>query len=235
MKPERRTFPINRGENFANRLFDTGLPDAPNRKASYPSRLDVAIGVVRIKFIALANLRDVPVLDQRRAVPDCQEGFAPSGGEREIHAGCRTQPSFCIIVPRMEEIAVAIDVHEPQPTGRAGAGETAQNNAAVSPNNHGERLVGDRRLDFERKLLVECSERGPIPDPGGWHCIRLVVWSRQADRRSSPHGGCDTRCFKHLGSAPGTGDVGITQRAQPKIAWCGNKGGFRRCASVGFF
>src|SRR3546814_17754533 len=58
VKPERRTFPINRGEDFANGLFDTGLPDAPNRKASYPRCLDVAIGVVRIKFIALANLRE---------------------------------------------------------------------------------------------------------------------------------------------------------------------------------
>src|SRR3546814_4145928 len=103
VKPERRTFPINRGEDFANGLFDTGLPDAPNRKASYPRCLDVALGVVRIKFIALANLRDVPVLDQRRAVPDCQEGFAPSGGEREIPAGCRTQPGFCILVPKIEE------------------------------------------------------------------------------------------------------------------------------------
>src|SRR3546814_11177306 len=109
--------------------------DVCSSDLSYPRCLDVAIGVVRTKFIALANLRDVPVLDQRRAVPDCQEGFAPSGGEREINAGCRNQPSFCIQVPRMEEIAVAIDVHEPQPSVRAGAGGTAKNHAAVSPTN----------------------------------------------------------------------------------------------------
>src|SRR4029453_18785820 len=109
------------GPDIVDRLLrcrgDARCLDMSNGQLVDGGALDVAIGIVGIKLVALADLNNVGVRDEGtvNALPNRQQSLAAARRERQVHAGGAAEPRGRVVIPGVEEIAVPVDGDEAAP------------------------------------------------------------------------------------------------------------------------
>src|SRR3954463_99308 len=136
----------------------------PHGNAKNCGLLDVAIIVVSRELVALTDLHDIAIGHQRPALPVRQQRLAASGREREIHTGGAPEPRGRVVIGRVVEIAVAIDMDQTHPA-RPCAEQAAKQNAAISSNDERELSCGQTLTYAKRKVFTEAPNALPVADP----------------------------------------------------------------------
>jgi hypothetical protein len=90
------------------------------------------------------GVRDEGGLDVR---PLGQERLTAPAREREIHPGHRAEPRRRVVVARVEEVDVSVDVDEAIAARAPGADEAAEQDAAVATKDEREPSCRQRALD----------------------------------------------------------------------------------------
>ena len=98
--------------------------------------------------LAVADLDRVGVGDQGRADvgPRGQERLTAAGRQRKVQPGHRAEPRRRVEVARVEEVDVAVDVHEASAAPASGTNEAAEQDAAVAAENERELVGGSVKL-----------------------------------------------------------------------------------------
>jgi len=97
----------------------------------------VAIGPVEGLAERVSLAKNRVFVAHERAInvwPLCEQQLAAASGEREIHSRRRAQVRTRAVISGMEEVAVAIDMHETATAGQTSADEAAKKHAAIAPN-----------------------------------------------------------------------------------------------------
>ena len=177
---------------------------------------------VNCAIFALADLDDVRIGRERAidAGPACEQRLATTARECEVHARSRAEARSDVIVPRVREVAVAVDVHETAPARESQPAHRAQQHAAVTTDDHGKFPGGDARAYLLRQLQRELADRIAVADarPG----LRFRFVSRTVERKNVAaihaerlrEAGIDER----LRRPPGAGFMIRLQHAKPEIA-----------------
>ena len=128
---EFRDHPTRRG-------VDTISKDTLNRELCNLSSNDIAVVILEARTfgVTLPQLNDVSVAGKRLANfrPIGQQQLTSATRKSQVHTRRRPQALCCVVVPRMEKIAVSVDVHESSPTGAAHTIQTTKEDAAIATN-----------------------------------------------------------------------------------------------------
>src|SRR5437870_812258 len=127
--------------DYPTRCFvDTISKHTLNGKLCNLSPNDIAIVILKARTlrVALPQLNDVSIAGEWLANlrPIGQQQLTPATRKSQVHTRCRTQ-AFCrVVVSRMEEIAMSVDVHQSPSTREAHTMQAAKKNAAIAANDY---------------------------------------------------------------------------------------------------
>src|SRR6266545_4070244 len=130
---EFRDYPTRRG-------IDTISEHTLNRELGNvgPNNIAIVILEARTLRVALPQLNDVGIAGERFANlrPIGQQQLTSATRKSQVHTRCRAQTFCSVVVPRMEEIAVSVDVHQSSPTSAPRTMQATKQNAAIAANDY---------------------------------------------------------------------------------------------------
>jgi len=131
---------------------------------------DIAVGSLELGGfgVALADLACVAIVDERavQVRPARQQRLAPAGRQREIHPGRGAEPRRRVVIARMEEVAVPVDVDEPAAPCVPVALQAPEQDAAVAAEHDRKGAPRERTGDVRGKFERERADRHAVTDAG---------------------------------------------------------------------
>ena len=176
--------------------------------------------------LAVADLERVGVGDQGRADvgPRGQERLTAAGRQRKVHAGHRAEPRRRVVVARVEEVDVAVDVHEATAAAASGTHEAAEQDAAVAAENEREPSCREGALDRVGKQEGVLADRRAVADASAQLRLELVGGSVKLHEPIGSQARSESRVQHRLWRAPRTGFV--PGRGRPKAQIGGHRDDF---------
>ena len=220
MQEERPILLADGGKRARHDRLGAALARIEHVDAVEGSLVDVGPDEAGAAPLALADLHHLLVGHQRRrhAGPFGHQRVAAAGCQRQVHAGHRALHGPGVIVSRMAEIAVSVDMDERQRARPAQPGQRAEQHRAIAADDQRKPALRRGLFDIIGEFQVEAPERMAVAQQRSRLRLGAIGWPLEVDDRGGTDRVDQPGIAQRLRRPPGAGHMAAPQRAQAEIA-----------------